>query len=80
MKLSDLKRYRKLAFVARLGTILYLIATSAGAGWLCVLVAIIGTAIAISALAPWWNVRGLKVARQAQFWQRSGILSSVLYL
>ncbi len=60
-----MKRVRKPALVICLGVVLYLIATNAGAGWLYVVSAIIGAVVAISALAPWWNVRGIEATRRA---------------
>ena len=60
-----MKRVRKPALVICLGVVLYLIATNAGAGWLYVVSAIIGAVVAISALAPWWNVRGIEATRCA---------------
>lgn len=65
MNRSGLKRIRKPAFVVCLGVVLYLIATSSGAGWLYVVAAIIGAVVAVSALAPWWNVRGIETTRRA---------------
>ncbi|MEJ7872021.1 MAG: hypothetical protein WKF67_07155, partial [Rubrobacteraceae bacterium] len=60
-----MKRVRKPALIICLGVVLYLIATNAGAGWLYVVSAIIGAVVAISALAPWWNVRGIETTRRA---------------
>ena len=60
-----MKRVRKPTLVICLGVILYLIAMNAGAGWLYVVSAIIGAVVAISALAPWWNVRGIETTRRA---------------
>lgn len=65
MNRSGLKRMGKPALVICLGVVLYLIATSAGAGWLYVIAAAIGAVVAVSALVPWWNVRGIEVARRA---------------
>ena len=59
------KRIRKPAFVVCLGVVLYLIATNSGAGWLYVVAAVIGAVVAVSALAPWWNVRGIETTRRA---------------
>ena len=59
------KRIRKPVFVVCLGVVLYLIATNSGAGWLYVVAAVIGAVVAISALAPWWNVRGIETTRHA---------------
>ncbi len=53
-----MRRIAKPAFVVSLGLILYLIATNAGAGWLYVVAAAVGGVVAVSALLPWWNVRG----------------------
>ncbi len=60
-----MKRVRKPTLVICLGVILYLIAMNAGAGWLYVVSAIIGAVVAVSALAPWWNVRGIETTRRA---------------
>ncbi len=65
MSISGLKRIRKPAFVVVLGVVLYLIATNSGAGWLYVVSAVIGSVVAVSALAPWWNVRGVETVRRA---------------
>lgn len=65
MKGLILKRARKPTLVVGLGVTLYLIATNTGAGWLYVVTAIIGVVVAVSALTPWWNVRGIEVARRA---------------
>ncbi len=65
MSISEFKRIRKPAFVIVLGIILYLIATNSGAGWLYVVSAVIGSVVAVSALAPWWNVRGIETFRRA---------------
>ncbi|MDQ4063114.1 MAG: DUF58 domain-containing protein, partial [Actinomycetota bacterium] len=59
-----MKRVRKPALVICLGVVLYSIATNAGAGWLYVVSAIIGAVVAVSALAPWWNVRGIEATRR----------------
>ena len=61
MRRTHLRRIAKPAFVVCLGFILYLIATNAGAGWLYVVAAAIGGVVAISALLPPWNVRGVEV-------------------
>jgi uncharacterized protein (DUF58 family) len=60
MRHPGLRRIAKPAFVVSLGLILYLIATNAGAGWLYVVAAGIGGVVAVSALLPWWNVRGIE--------------------
>ncbi len=60
-----MKRVRKPTLVICLGVILYLIAMNAGAGWLYVVSGIIGAVVAVSALAPWWNVRGIEATRRA---------------
>ena len=59
-----MRRIAKPAFVVCLGLILYLIATNAGAGWLYVVAAGIGGVIVVAAPLPWWNVRGVEVARR----------------
>ena len=59
-----MKRLVKPAFLAVLGVVLYLIATSSGAGWLYVVAAAIGAVILVSALAPLWNVRNVEVSRR----------------
>ena len=61
----SLKRFRKPVFAVVLGVVLYLIATNAGAGWLYVVSATIAAVIAVSALVPPWNVRGIEVSRRA---------------
>lgn len=48
-----------------LGVVLYLIATSSGAGWLYVVAAAVGATVLISALMPLWNVRNIEVTRWA---------------
>jgi uncharacterized protein (DUF58 family) len=58
------RRIAKPAFVVCLGLVLYLIATNAGAGWLYVVAAGIGGVVAVAAPLPWWNVRGVEVARR----------------
>ncbi|QIN77868.1 DUF58 domain-containing protein [Rubrobacter marinus] len=60
-----MKRLRKPIFAAVLGVVLYLIATTAGAGWLYVVSATIAAVVAVSALVPLWNVRGIEVSRRA---------------
>jgi uncharacterized protein (DUF58 family) len=67
-----LKRIAKPVFVACLGLILYLIATNSGAGWLYVLAAGIGAVVLVSAPFPWWNVRGIEVARRARVQATAG--------
>jgi uncharacterized protein (DUF58 family) len=62
---SGLKRIRKPALVICLGIALYLIATNAGAGWLYVVSATIAAVVTVSALAPWWNMRGIETMRRA---------------
>ncbi len=52
-------------FLAALGGVLYLIASSSGAGWLYVVAAAIGATLLVSALAPLWNVRNIEVNRRA---------------
>ena len=59
-----MKRIRKPALVICLGVVLYLIATNVGAGWLYVVSAIIASTVAVSALAPWWNVRTIETIRR----------------
>src|SRR5918998_5906710 len=61
MRRPHLRRIAKPAFVVCLGFILYLIATNSGAGWLYVVAAAIGGVVAVSALLPPWNVRGVEV-------------------
>jgi uncharacterized protein (DUF58 family) len=65
MRSSLFKRIRKPALVVGLGVVLYLIARNAGAGWLYVVAATIAAVVVVSALAPWWNVRGIEVKRRA---------------
>ena len=60
-----MKKLRKPIFAAVLGVLLYLIATNAGAGWLYVVSATIAAVIAVSALVPLWNVRGVEASRKA---------------
>lgn len=60
-----MKRFVKPAFLTVLGGLLYLIATSSGAGWLYVVAAAIGATVLISALVPLWNVRNIEVQRRA---------------
>ena len=60
-----MRRFRKLVFAVVLCVVLYLIATNAGAGWLYVVSAAIAAVIVVSALAPWWNVRGIETSRKA---------------
>lgn len=59
-----MKRFVKPAFLVVLGVVLYLIATSSGAGWLYVVAAAIGATVLTSALAPFWNVRNVEVNRR----------------
>ena len=59
-----MKKLRKPIFAAILGVLLYLIATNAGAGWLYVVSATIAAVIAVSALVPLWNVRGIETSRK----------------
>ena len=61
MRRPHFRRIAKPAFVVCLGFILYLIATNSGAGWLYVVAASIGGVVAVAALLPWWNVRGVEV-------------------
>ncbi len=65
MNRSGLKRIRKPALVICLGVVLYLVAMNAGAGWLYVVSAAIGAVVAVSALAPWWNMRSIETGRRA---------------
>jgi uncharacterized protein (DUF58 family) len=65
MKSFLFKRIRKPALVVGLGVVLYLISRNAGAGWLYVVAATIAAVVVVSALAPWWNVRGIEVKRRA---------------
>ncbi len=67
-----MKRIKKPALIACLGIVLYLIATNAGAGWLYVVAAVMGAMLVISALVPWWNVRGIEVTRRAPVLATSG--------
>ena len=60
-----MKKLRKPIFAVVLCVVLYLIATNAGAGWLYVVSAAIAAVIVVSALAPWWNVRGIESSRKA---------------
>lgn len=60
-----MKRFVRPALLAALGGLLYLIATSSGAGWLYVVAAAVGATVLVSALAPLWNVRGVEVIRRA---------------
>ena len=60
-----MRRFRKLVFAVALCVALYLIATNAGAGWLYVVSATIAAVIAVSALVPQWNVRGIESSRMA---------------
>ena len=60
-----MRRLRKPTFAAVLGVVLYLIATNAGAGWLYAVSATIAAVVAVSALVPWWNVRGVTASRKA---------------
>lgn len=55
----------KFGFIASLALILYVIATTSGAGWLYVVSATVGAVVLVSALAPLYNVRGLEVKRRA---------------
>ena len=59
-----MRRIAKPAFVVTLGLVLYLIATNAGAGWLYVVAAGIGSVVVVAAPLPWWNVRGVEVTRR----------------
>ncbi len=61
MRRPHFRRIAKPAFVVCLGFILYLIATNSGAGWLYVVAAAIGGVVAVAALLPLWNVRGVEV-------------------
>lgn len=61
-----LKRTRKPALTLALGVVLYMIATSSGAGWLYVITAAIAGVVAVSAVMPWWNVRRVEVSRKAR--------------
>ena len=65
MRRPGLRRIGKAAFVVCLGTVLYLIATNSGAGWLYVVAAAIGGVVAVAAPLPWWNVLGVEVVRRA---------------
>lgn len=55
----------KFLFFAGLALILYVIASTSGAGWLYVISAGIGGVVAVSALAPLYNTRGIEAVRQA---------------
>jgi uncharacterized protein (DUF58 family) len=56
-----LKIIAKPAFIFCLGCVLYLIATNVGAGWLYVVVAVMGALTLVSVPLPWWSVRGVEV-------------------
>ena len=60
-----MKKFVKPVFLVVLGGVLYLTATSSGAGWLYVVAAAIGATVLVSALAPLWNVRNVEVTRRA---------------
>lgn len=59
------RRLIKPALTVGLGVVLYLIATSAGAGWLYVIAAAIAGVVAVSATIPPWNVRHVETSRKA---------------
>ncbi len=67
-----MRRLAKATFAICLGIILYLIATNSGAGWLYVVAAGIGGVVAVAAPLPWWNVRGVEVARRAPILATAG--------
>lgn len=60
-----MKKFVKPVLLIGLGGLLYLIATSSGAGWLYVVTATIGATVLISALAPLWNVRNIEINRRS---------------
>lgn len=63
-RLKRMGRLRKPVFVISLSLVLYLIAANSGAGWLYVVVAVIGATIVLSAIAPFWSVRSIEVTRR----------------
>lgn len=63
--LERIRRAAKVAFVVGIGVVLYVIATSSGAGWLYVVAAGTGGVVVVSALAPLYNTRGIEVTRRA---------------
>lgn len=55
----------KPALLVCLGLVLYVIATTSGAGWLYVVASGIVGVVLVSALGPLWNARGVEVERRA---------------
>lgn len=60
-----MRAWGKPALLVCLGLVLYLIATTSGAGWLYVVASGVVGVVLVSALAPLWNVRGVEVERKA---------------
>lgn len=65
MKPTNAQSIVRPALVVCLGAVLYLIASSSGAGWLYVVAAATGSVVIVSAALPRWNVAGIEVARSA---------------
>ncbi|MBA2346478.1 MAG: DUF58 domain-containing protein [Rubrobacter sp.] len=66
------RRLGKPALLIFLTIILYLIAMNSGAGWLYVVSALIGSAVAVSIAAPLWTARGIEAIRLAPVIGRAG--------
>lgn len=66
------RRLGKSVLLVFFGIVLYLIATSAGAGWLYVVSAAVGATVVVSLATPLWNARGVEVTRRAPVVGRAG--------
>ena len=61
-----MRAWGKPALLICLGVVLYLVATTSGAGWLYVVASGVVGVVLVSAAAPLWNARGVEVERKAQ--------------
>jgi len=62
---NHVRAWGKPALLVCLGLVLYLIATTSGAGWLYVVASGVVGVVLVSAAAPLWNARGVEVERKA---------------
>lgn len=60
-----MRNIAKGALVAGLAAVLYLIASTSGAGWLYVVAAATGAVVLVAAALPRWNISRIEVARRA---------------
>lgn len=63
--MNRVRAWGKPALLVCLGLVLYLIATTSGAGWLYVVASGVVGVVLVSAIAPLWNARAVEVERKA---------------